>query len=649
MTDKPDHRVKRIGVYICQCGSNISDYVDVEKVREAISLEKGVALAKVMMFACADSSQKEMVADIRNESLDAIVVASCSPKLHLNTFRGVAERGGLNRYNYVQVNIREQDSWAHSDVPDMATLKAIDLLRAGIARVSFSEALTPLTIPAENVVAVVGAGVTGLRAAIELADLDVVVHLIEQDHFTGGRTAQWEKMSMTDQTGEEIITGLYREVMKRDNIKLYTGATIIASKGSIGNYRIRVRIRPRYVKQPCDTASVARAIAACPVEVDDDFDFGLSKRKAIYLNHAGEFPELPVIDGIACTRCGECLKHCSGIDLKQDDRIIDIHVGAIFLATGFDPYEPQTGEFGFKELPGVITLQQLKRLIDMSKGELRYRDKKVGRVAFIYCVGSRQPEGGNEYCSRYCCTSAIHAGLQLREELKVPYIYHLNRGIRTYGKQEILYERSSVSGDVYLQFADDDPPVVEALDGQARITVNDLLTGNSEVTMTADLVVLVTGMVPRMNKELAGILKVPVGKEGFYHEVHPKLRPVETVIDGLVIAGCCQGPKNLSESVSSSLAGVAKVYSIINKGIIELEPTLATVDADLCKWCGKCSEACPFDAVEMTETRRGAVARIIESNCKGCGMCAPVCPTEAIDIKGYTNVEIRSMIEALAD
>jgi len=382
--------------------------------------------------------------------------------------------------------------------------------------------------------------------------------------------------------------------------------------------------------------------------VDDEFNFGLTKRKAIFHNYKSEFPALPVIDMKTCTRCGECLKHCTGINLAQHEVIIELHAGTIFLATGFNPYEPNPGEFGYKELSNVITLQQFKRLLELSKGEFRFRDKKIETIAFIYCVGSRQVDGENKYCSRYCCTSAIHAALQLKQEFHMPVIYHLNKGIRTYGKQEVLYAESAKAGDVYLQFVEDEPPVVEVFGDQARISLNDLLTARQEITVTADLVVLVTGMVPRDNIDLNRILKVPIGKDKFYNEIHPKLRPVETVIDGLVISGCCQGPRNIHESVSSSLAAVAKVYTIINKGEIQLEPTLAIVNPAACEWCGICAAACPFDAIQKVETEKGPVAQIIEGNCKGCGMCTPVCPAEAIDLKGYTNMEIRSMIETMS-
>ena len=648
MSKEPESKEKRIGVYICRCGSNISDYVDVEKVCTEIKNEKNVRLSRVMMFACADSSQKDIIADILNEPLDAIVVASCSPKLHLHTFRAVAERGGLNPFNYVQVNIREQSSWAHSDHPDQATEKALDLIKAGIARVFLSEPLNPITIPAENSVLILGAGVAGMRSAIELADLGSQVYLVDREFFVGGRVAQWGKMATTDQTGEELVKSLYQQIRNRKNIKVFTGAHVISSKGSIGNFDVQIKVIPRYVEPPCDPEGFSKAMEACPVTVDDEFNFGLTKRKAIFHNFRSEFPAFPVIDMAVCTRCGICARYCQGINLDQKEEIVQIHAGTIFLATGFNPYEPRKGEFGYGQLPNVISLQQLKRLLELTTGEFRFRDKKIGSVAFIYCVGSRQMDGDNKYCSRYCCTSAIHAALQLRQEFHVSNIYHLNKGIRTYGKQEILYEQSSRAGDIYLQFIEDEPPVVEANGEKARLTINDILSDKHEISLSADLVVLVTGMVPRENNDLNRILKVPIGKDKFYNEIHPKLRPVETVIDGLVISGCCQGPRNIHESVGSALAAVAKVYNVINKGEIQLEPTLAVVDPDVCEWCEKCAEACPFDAIEKVQTEKGWVAQVIEGNCKGCGMCTPVCPTNAIDIKGYSNREIRSMIVAMS-
>jgi len=639
----------KIGVYICMCGSNIADYVDVEKVRESISKMEGVELAKTSMFACADSTQKEIVQDIQEKNLDAMVMASCSPKLHLFTFRNVAIRAGMNPYNYVQVNIREQCSWAHSDTPKEATEKAISLVQAGVERAKHSEPLTPLKISSENVVTVVGAGVTGMRAAIELADMGTEVVLLEREYFVGGRISQWNKLYTTDETGREIVEKLYKTIKSYKNITLFTGAEIIEKSGSVGDFDIKVRIKPRHVKPDCklDWEKFQKAVQVCPIEFDDPFNFGLTKQKAIYKNYPSEFPEIPAIDFDHCNKCGECVSICDDIDLDQQEETIKIKTGAILLTTGFDPYEPKDGEFGYKEIDNVITLQQLKRLFELNESELVYQGKKVKNVAFIYCVGSRQVDGENKYCSRYCCTSAIHAALRLRKRFKDINNFHFTRGVRTYGKQEMLYAEASQNGDIFLQSYEDTPPTVEKNGAFATVKINDILTANKELEVDADLVVLVTGMIPRKDCSISNILKVPIGRDKFFNEIHPKLRPVETVIDGVLIAGACQAPLNITESVKSSLSAASKVNSLVSKGEIELEPTLAQINADICVWCGKCAEVCPYDAISKKTNNGKEVAVVNESSCKGCGMCLPVCDENAIQLSGYTDVEMESQIEAL--
>ena len=293
----------RIGVYICYCGSNISDYVDCEKVKDIAAETTDVILSKTTMFACSDSAQNEMIEDIKNQKLDAIVVASCSPKLHLNTFRNVAQRAGLNQYNYVQVNIREQCSWAHSNTPPQATEKAIKLVKAGIARAKQSQELTPMAIPSTNSVLVVGAGVAGMRAAIELAKMGTEVFIIEREYFVGGRAAQWNELFTTNETGREVVSRLYNTIMEANNITLFTGADIDSKTGSVGNFDVKLRIRPRHVKPDCklDWGKFKKAVEVCPVEFDDPFNFGLTKQKAIYKNFPSEFPEIPTIDVEHCT------------------------------------------------------------------------------------------------------------------------------------------------------------------------------------------------------------------------------------------------------------------------------------------------------------------------------------------------------------
>ncbi len=638
---------KKIGVYICHCGGNISDYVDVNKVREAVESEAGVFLSKTTMFACADSNQKDMVTDIKEKQLDGVVVASCSPKLHLLTFRGVTERAGLNKYNYVHANIREQVSWAHSDNKTGATEKAIQIVKAAIAKVRNAESLEPVKVKSTKAVAVVGAGIAGMRAAIELAEAGAEVYLIEREFFVGGRVAQWDDLCVTDETGKELITRLYDEVMKHKHVTLFTGAEIVENKGSVGNFQIKVKVQPRHFKLQCSGNELQKAIDICPVEVPDEFNFNITTRKAIYHNYPSEYPQLPAIDMKSCTRCGKCETVCSAVDFSQKTEVLNLKVGSILLATGFDPYEPPKGEFGYGEINNVVTLPQFKRIIHYNDEKLMYQGKEIKNIAYIYCVGSRQLNGENKYCSRYCCTSTIHTAITAKKKYKGIHNFHFNRGIRTYGKAEVRYDESSRLGDIYLQSFEYDPPVIEQRNGQTFVKIKDLLTANKELEVAADLVVLVTGMVPRKDNSIGNLLKVPKGRDKFFNEIHMKLRPVETVIDGVTIAGAGQGPKNIVESMNSALSAATKSFSLIDSGELALEPTVAEVNEETCEWCGKCDEACPYSAFEKVEKEGKMIAKVIPSVCKGCGMCLPVCSSNSIDLIGLSDKDVESMIDVL--
>jgi heterodisulfide reductase subunit A len=567
---------RRIGVYICHCGGNISDYVDVAAVRDALKDEPGVVISETTMFACSDGTQHDMIRDIQEQGLDGLVVASCSPKLHQITFRGVSKRADLNPYAYTQVNIREQDSWAHGDDPEGATAKAIGLVRAGIAKSRNSTPLVPLVVETTPATMVVGAGIAGMRAAIGLADGGMHVYLVEREPEVGGWAAKFGAMFPHDLTGREQIEHLKAEVARRSSITLFTNAELVAKSGSFGNYVAEVRIN-------------------------------------------GEPPER-----------------------------ISATVGSIVIATGFDTYEPEVGEFGYG-IDGVVTLPEFKAMVDGSDGALTYQGRPVRTVAYVYCVGSRQP-GGNEYCSKYCCAATVHASLLVAKLDPSIHQYHLNRDIRTYGKYELMYTESRERGSVYMKYPDDTPPAVARTeDGRLTVTVVDVLTGGEELTLPTDLVVLVTGMVPRENAGLTGLLKLPVGDDGFYNEIHPKLRPVETVVDGVMIAGTCQGPKTSSESVASGLSAVTQSLAILKKGVAELDPLVATVHESACTGCGECLAGCPYDAITKIQCDGRTVASISASVCKGCGGCVPLCSEDAIDLLGYTDTQIRAMIDGLVE
>jgi heterodisulfide reductase subunit A2 len=576
MEDKP--KKKRIGVYICHCGGNISDYVDVEQLRDIVGQEERVVISKDVMFACADSNQKEMVNDIKEKQLDGIVVASCSPKLHLHTFRSVAERAGLNPYNYVQVNVREQCSWAHSDHPDQASYKAAGLIRAGIRRVSSSEALKNIQVKAQKSVVVIGAGVAGMRASLDLARMGNQVVLVEKEPHTGGQLAGKGLVFPTNQKGQELVDLLLDQIKKTPKITLFTSAEIEKVTGSIGDFKVEIKIN----------------------------------------GTTGE--------------------------------IMTFRAGAILVTTGNEPYIPKEEEFGYKAGSRVITMNEFDKLIDSSADKLIYDGKPVKTIAYIYCVGMRQAKGENKYCSRSCCTAAIHSSLVVHDKFKGVKAFHIYRDIRTYGKNEVLYERSSKAGDTYFMYQEKDPPVVTGKADTMSVTFRDVLTLKREFELEVDLVVLVNGMIPRSDSQtIAAKLKIPIGNDKFFNEIHPKLRPVETVINGVFLGGSCQGPKNITESVQSSLAAAAKINAIIRKETLELEPIIARIDATACTWCGKCQEVCEYDAIFQVETNGKVVAAVNEATCKGCGICAPVCPTDAIDIAKYTNDEIEGMIDGFAE
>jgi heterodisulfide reductase subunit A len=566
---------KRVGVYICHCGGNISDYVDVAALRDELSKDPDVVVAKHLMFACSDASQKEMEKDIREQGLDAMVVASCSPKLHTHTFRNVAARAGLNPYKYVQVNIREQCSWAHSDKSTEATLKASGLVRAGKERVLHAEALTPIRVESKRAVAVVGAGVSGMRAAMALADMGEEVFLIDSADRPGGRVATRSKLFPDNSSGKELAERMVAELKRRPAVKLFAKAAIQSVSGSIGNFMVKVSV-----------------------------------------------------DG------GETLP---------------LSAGAILIATGYDDYKPAEGEFGYASGPDVMTLPDFNALLESGTGDISVDGRPVKRIAYIYCVGMRQAKGPNAYCSRVCCTAAISSSLAAHARAKGLDIYHLYRDIRTYGKQETLFEESSKAGDTYLMYSEKAPPVVERRGQGLRIKVKDSLTAKAEVEMDVDLLVLVTGAVPRSDSAaVASLFKIPVGGDRFFNEIHPKLRPVETVINGIYLGGSCQGPRTVSESVQSAMAAAAKIYGVIGKGTIELEPIVARVHEADCTWCGKCKEVCEYEAIQQVEHGDKLVALVNSSACVGCGICAPVCPSDAIDLARYSNAEIESMIDAFS-
>ncbi len=638
----------RIGVYVCHCGGNISDVVDVEKVIAAAGKLPGVVVAKTNVFMCSDPGQNAVLEDITGERLDSVVVAACSPKLHETTFRKVLERGGLNPYLLEQANIREQVSWA-SDDPATATEKATSLVAAAVAKASQLRPLEPIRVDTTSRAVVVGAGVAGLRAASDLARAGIEVALIERAATLGGNASLLDRLFPSEESVAEVVTRLVDDVLAQERVTIYTEATVESVGGYVGNFTASVRQSLTGVV--IDEAARASGIAGGRFEPFEGYVLAAARPAAT----------APDGDASAVDRAAAAAE---AEDAPATTVVIE--AGAVIAATGFDHYAPRKGEYGYERIPQVVTLPDFIRwlsAVDPGKGLPEYGGSPVAGVAFIHCVGSRQAEGINkpqadgsinEYCSRVCCTATLQAICELQEKRPDVATYDFYQDIRAYGRgHEEYYERASRGGTVFVRWNDQEPPTVvkaQPDDGVAALVrARDGLTWGEEVEAAVDLVVLAVGMQPADVSALIESLKLPVGADRFLQEVHPKLRPVELAVNGVLVAGTSQGPKDITESVASASAAAAKATALLSTGHVELDPFVAHVDATLCEGAGACVAECPYPgAVELHDYPDGARRAVVNpALCSGCGACVAVCPTRAIDLAGWTLDQYEAMVDAI--
>ena len=659
---------ERLGVYVCHCGGNISDVVDVDAVAEALSREDGVSVSRHLAFMCSDEGQGQITKDIEELGLDRVIVAACTPSLHETTFRKAVIRAGMNPYLFLPANIREQVSWAHPHDAEAATDKAISVVRAAVGKSRLLEPLEPLRVDAVHRVLVIGGGVAGLRAALDASAMGQAVTLIEKTPFLGGRSMQLGSVYPTDEPAVPLVRRLIDEVLLDERIEVRTNTRMTAQSGFLGDFSVTLTTEPRGVDETLKDPALA--VEACPTVVPDEFNDGISMRKAFYKPHPQAVPELYAIDWASCTRCGECvLAAGAGIEIDgvPEDEVVE--VGAIVVATGYDHYEPREGEYGYKSSERVITLPQLERMLDPdgpTGGAVLVDGTAPRSMVFIHCVGSRQIAGVdepgskgklNEYCSRVCCTATLQATNEVRRRMPETAVYDLYRDIRTYQKeQEDYYVDASKLGVRFLRFGNEDRPEVRLSDdGDYPLTVKvtDTLTFGAQLEVPADLVVLGVGMEPRDVNDIVDMTKAPVGNDDFLLEVHPKLRPVETAIPGIYLAGASQGPKDITESTSSASAAAVKAATVLARDYVEMEPFVARVDLARCIGAGDCVEACNYDgAISLTEveTEEGVFEQKAYVNpvaCVGCGACVAACPSEAIDVQGWEMDQYRAMIDAI--
>ncbi len=600
----------RIGVYICRCGGNISDVVNTEALAEQVKGIGGVATCKVETFMCSDPGQATIVEDIQKEGLNRIVVASCSPFLHELTFRTAVQRGGLNPFLYEHVNIREQGSWAHKHDPAGATSKALRMINATVGKLHHAEALERIRMGNHRQALVVGGGIAGLKAAAELAGKGVPVILVEQAASLGGRVASLARTFPHEDEGAELVRKLIAQVSDHPLVRIFTSARVQKVSGFIGNFDVKIAIE--------------------------------SKERA------------------SATADGNGTAH------PADAPEVRASVGTIIMATGADPYTPSKGEYGFAEQPAVVTLADfLRHLADLPNGDFTWNGKRVRNVGLLHCVGSRQVEGVNppqadgkinDYCSRYCCTAILQQALTLKKRFPDVNVFDFYQDIRTYGRHEDYYTKSSEAGVVFLRYHGDEPPVVEpGENGSAlKVRVKDWLTFGEQVEVPLDLLVLGVGLVPHGIPELIDLLKLPVGADRFLQEVHPKLRPVETAVNGVLLAGTSQAPMNIEETLSAASAAAVKAAIPLSRDAVELDPFVAQVAPEKCTGCERCLTECAYTGALLKETvevqgKALVKVRVNPGLCFGCGACVAVCPTRAIDLKGWTLDQFDAMVDGLVE
>lgn len=601
----------KIGVYVCHCGGNISDQVAVERITEQAEGLPNVSVARNNMFMCSDPGQELILEDIRSGKVNRVVIASCAPSLHETTFRNTLARAGMNPYLYEHANIREQVSWVHHG--HEATEKAAGLIAAAAAKCGYLTALDPIRVEAVPHATVIGGGVAGLRVAYDLARRGIKVTLLEKTPFLGGQAALLDKVYPTAEHAGDLIAELASAALAHPDIEIKTCAEVVGSSGYVGDFHLTVQTR----------------VPDSPEEMD----------KLTRLSEAGAaFGDFVPFVGV-----------CPAAPPRESEEL-EIHTGVIVLATGFEHYKPRQGEYGYGEFPEVLTQPEFIRLMAETKAEgdtLVVNGRPIKTMAMIHCVGSRHipgihepDENGrlNEYCSRVCCTGTLQAAGEVKSRYPETVIYDFYRDIRTYGRgHEDYYVNASSNNVLFARFEPQDPPVVAKSDDDEyalKVTVKDTLLAGEELEVPVDLVVLAVGMQPSPITSLIEMMKLPVGADRFLLEVHPKLRPVELAVNGVLPAAA------------------VKASGILARGYVELDPFVAEVNSETCTGCGECLQVCLREgALSLKEMEvDGQLKTVAEVNpalCEGCGVCVAVCAENAIQVAGWTLKQYEAMVDAI--
>ncbi len=662
--------MQRIGVFVCWCGTNIAGTVDVEAVSEALKKEPGVVFSTNYQYMCSQAGQDIIKNAVKEHNLTGIVVCSCSPRMHEATFRKTAESAGLNPYMVEIANIREQCSWVHKDTV-IGTEKAIILGKAAIAKVNLNAPLKAGESPVVKRALVIGGGIAGIQTALDIAEAGFPVDIVEKKPTIGGKMAQLDKTFPTLDCAACILTPKMVEAGSNDKIKIYSYSEVDEVKGFVGNFDVKIRKKARFVKEDVCTGC-GLCTEKCPQKnVPNDFNLNMDTKRAIYIPFAQAVPKVATIDPNYCTmlktgKCGVCSKVCTAkaIDYTQKDEIIEEKYGAIVVATGFNPISmDKFDEFAYSQSKDVITSLEFERLMNASgpsQGKLvRPSDgKHPQKIVFVQCVGSRCEncaEKGKEYCSKICCMYTAKHAMLTRDKYPDTEVYVFYIDVRTPGKNFDEFYRRAVEeyGVHYVK------GMVGKIipDGDKLIVRGSSLLENKQLNIEADLVVLAAAIEPdKSARPLATMLTASMDTNDFFTEAHPKLRPVESPTAGVFLSGCCQGPKDIPETVAQASAAASKVIGLLVKDKLKGNPCVANSDEMMCNGCSSCERVCPYGAISYEEkefrmpnrtTAIRRVAKVNEAVCQGCGACTVACPSGAMDLKGFMNKQIMAEVDAI--
>jgi heterodisulfide reductase subunit A len=644
---------RRIGVFLCHCGSNIAGVIDIETLKQEVENLPDVKIVTDYKYVCSKPGQQILKDSIKKHKLNGVVIASCSPRMHEPTFRQVLREMSLNPYLLEIANIREHVSWIHADDPKAATEKAIDLVRMAIARARLLEPLEETEVSIKKSTLVVGGGIAGISAALDLANAGFKVYLVEKEPSIGGKMSRWDKTFPTLDCSSCILTPRMAEVGNHENITLLTMAEVEEVDGYVGNFKVKIRQNPRYVDiEKCTSCGDCSEI--CPVDIPAEFEAFLSYRKAIYIPFAQAVPSAYLLDmenclGVEAVKCGKCEERCEAKAISYDDKekIIEVEVGTIIVATGFDLFDAsKKEEYGYGQFPNVVNLGEVERMLSSAgptRGHVvRPSDlEEPKKIVYVQCVGSRD-ELTNKYCSRVCCMTAIKQARMIRDKTGATiYIFYID--LRTFGKgYEEFYESTAAAGVTFIRGR-----VGEIIQNEKTMSLivrgEDTLLGKPIQLDDVDLVVLSTGVVAaEATNKIAHALNLSVSPDGFLLEAHPKLRPVDSFNDGIFVAGMAQGPKDIPDTVAQAKAAASGAMALMGRGKINIEPYYSVVNEDRCAGCQVCISVCPYNAIALNE--RG-YAEVNPALCKGCGTCTSTCASGAISSQHYTDGQIGAMIQ----